>query len=117
MMLTKNLNSETVKTQTLDSVRELLVYLKRPIEPIPAFIELNGNIRLTKSSKGDCYYTTTLKECSCKARVFNPGKPCKHMALVRAEKDNEIASESLRPTCKWPGGLNGPVDELVKAVV
>ena len=108
------LKIETPTTQTVDSVVSLLAYCKRPSEPLPQFVELTGSVRLTKSVKGDCYYTTTLKECSCKARVFNPGRACKHMVLLRAEKDNEIASESLRPTAGWidPDGqrANGPVE-------
>ena len=70
-----NLNPEKPTTQTLEGVRELLVYLKRPVDPLPVFIELAGNVRLTKSQKGDCYYTSSLSECSCKARTFNPARP------------------------------------------
>jgi hypothetical protein len=84
-------------TQTKESVVALLAYCKRPSEPLPEFVELKNSVRLTRSKKGDCYYTTTLEECSCKARTFNPGSPCKHMLALRADQANKIESESIRP--------------------
>jgi len=93
-------------TQNTDSVKTLLTYMGRSSDPMPIFVELKGNVRLTRSKKGDCYYTTTLKDCSCKARTFNPGTPCKHMKALQAEIDNE----SIAPIAKWSGGRNGPVD-------
>jgi hypothetical protein len=84
-------------TQTKESVVALLAYCKRPSEPLPEFVELKGSVRLTRSKKADCYYTTTLEECSCKSRTFNPGNPCKHMLTLRADQANKIESESIRP--------------------
>jgi hypothetical protein len=89
-----DLNPEKPTTQTLDSVRELLVYLKRPVDPLPVFIELKGNVRLTKSQKGDCYYTSSLSECSCKARTFNPARPCKHMVVLRLAYEEKIVRDN-----------------------
>ena len=89
-----NLNPEKPTTQTLEGVRELLVYLKRPVDPLPVFIELAGNVRLTKSQKGDCYYTTTLKECSCKARTFNPARSCKHIVALRLAYEEKIVRDN-----------------------
>lgn len=85
-------------TQGVDSVKSLLTYLGRPSDPMPIFVELKGNVRLTKSKKGDCYYTTTTKDCSCKARTFNPGTPCKHMKALEAE----IEDESIAPKFDKP---------------
>jgi len=93
-------------TQNTDSVKTLLAYLGRPSDPMPIFVELKGNVRLTRSKKGDCYYTTTAKDCSCKARTFNPSTSCKHMRALQAEIENE----SIAPTAKWAGGRNGPID-------
>jgi hypothetical protein len=93
-------------TQSTDSVKSLLTYLGRPSDPMPIYISLKNNVRLTKSKKGDAYYCTSLKDCSCPARTYHPGSPCKHMHALQAEIDNE----SIAPTAKWAGGRNGPVD-------
>ncbi|WP_286878246.1 hypothetical protein [Methanosaeta sp. UBA458] len=37
---------------------------------MPVFVKLKGNVRLTRSKKGDCYYTITTKDCSCKAQTL-----------------------------------------------
>jgi len=58
---------------------------------MPSFVELAGGVRLTRSKKADCYYTTTSRDCSCPARAYNPGVACKHMKTVQA------AMECIRP--------------------
>ncbi len=88
---------EKPTTQTVESVKLLLAYIGRASDPMPIFVELKDSVRLTRSSKRDCYYTTTLKECSCKARTFNPGTPCKHMKALQAAYEDKIESESIRP--------------------
>jgi len=60
---------------------------------MPSFVELAGGVRLTRSKKGDAYYTTTSRDCSCPARAYNPGVACKHMKTVQAAMDNA----SIRP--------------------
>jgi hypothetical protein len=67
---------------------------------------------LVLSNKKDSYYVVTPAKCSCPAATYHPGQPCKHqrkhfpqVAMPASEKEN------IRPECKWPGGLNGPVDE------
>jgi hypothetical protein len=140
---------EKPTTQTVDAVKSLLTYVGRASDPMPIFVELKGGVRLTKSSKGDCYYTTTATDCSCRARTYNPCTPCKHMKVLQASngveasraqarayqahqrKLRELAKggsspaeaaqpakrlarppeDSIRPTGKWPSGMNGPVDE------
>ena len=96
-------------TQGADSVKSLLAYLGRPSDPMPVFVELKGDVRLTRSKKGDVYYCTSLKDCSCPARTYHPREPCKHMRMLQAEIDNE----SIAPVAKWPGCHNGPVDEIM----
>ena len=78
-------------TQNTDSVKTLLTYMGRSSDPMPIFVELKGNVRLTRSKKGDCYYTTTSTDCSCKARTFNPGTPCKHMKALQAGNSVEAS--------------------------
>jgi hypothetical protein len=124
--------TESPKTQSLDAIKALLKFVGRGCDPLPVYVELTGGVRLTKSSKGDAYYTTTPTDCSCKARAFNPGHACKHMKALIAGNAVEVSrsqarayqarqrelkgsmqpGESIRPEGKWAGGYNGPVDLL-----
>jgi hypothetical protein len=92
------------KTQSTESVKVLLAYVGRPSDPMPVFVELAGGVRLTRSNKGDAYYTTTSRDCSCPARAYNPGSPCKHMKALQIAMDNA----SIRPEC----GAFRPFSEL-----
>jgi hypothetical protein len=128
---------ESPKTQSVDAVRLLLAYVGRASDPMPVYVELKGGVRLTKSSKGDAYYTTTPTDCSCKSRTYNPGTPCKHMKALQAgnavdasrtqarayqARQRELRAQakgrfsrpedSIRPEGKWSGGHNGPIDLL-----
>ena len=87
------LNLESPKTQSIEAVKSLLSYVGRSCNPMPSFVELAGGVRLTRSKKADCYYTTTSRDCSCPARAYNPGVACKHMKTVQAAMDNA----SIRP--------------------
>ncbi len=71
---------ETPKMQTTEAVKALITYLNHGKEPaqLPDFFRLTGEMVLVKSNRGDCYYVTTPTDCSCPARTYNPGKPCKH---------------------------------------
>ena len=90
-----NIQVKSPKTQSIDAVKSLLAYVGRPSDPMPSFVELVGGVRLTRSKKGDCYYTTTSRDCSCPARCYSPGKPCKHMKALQIAME----SESIRPKC------------------
>ena len=87
---------EKPTTQTVESVKSLLSYVGRASDPMPIFVELKGGVRLTRSKKGDCYYTTTPTDCSCKARTFNPGTPCKHMKALQAGNSVEASRAQAR---------------------
>lgn len=125
--------STAVVTQSTEAVKALLAFVGRASDPLPTFVELDGGVRLTRSKKGDAYYTTTPTDCSCKARTYNPGTPCEHMKALqagngvdasraqarayqarqrelRANRSSLRPVESIRPEGKWPGGRNGPVD-------
>jgi len=84
---------QSPKTQSVEAVKTLLTYVGRNCNPMPSFVELAGGVRLNRSKKADCYYTTTSRDCSCPARAYNPGAPCKHMKALQAAMDNE----SIRP--------------------
>jgi len=97
------LNTENPVSQPVESVKALLAYLHRPADPLPSFVELQNHVRLTLSKDGKAYYLTTTKDCSCPARAFNPGKPCKHMRallLSLEEREDDLLperSQAFRP--------------------
>jgi len=108
------LKVETPTTQSIDSVKSLLAYVGRASDPLPTDVSLEGGrVVLILSNKKDCYYVATQKACSCPANTWHPGQPCKHQRkyfpVAKVEQLTEAGS--IRPTGKWPGGMNGPVDE------
>jgi hypothetical protein len=120
-MLTKNLLEGRTGpiTQSVDAVKALLQWKKIASDPLPADLSMNnGRLVLVLSNKNDVYYTTTARACSCPSATYRGGR-CKHMRHYFPQEQVATVTESgsIRPECKWPGGLNGPVDELVKAVV
>jgi len=106
-------------TQSVDAVKALLQWKKIAGDPLPADVSMdNGRMVLVLSNKKDVYYTVTPTKCSCPAATYHPGQRCKHQRkhFPQVAMPAATASESIRPTGKWPGGLNGPVDEC-RAVV
>jgi len=112
-------------TQSIAAIKALLQYKKIASDPLPADVSLdNGRLVLVLSNKKDVYYTVTPTACSCPSATYHPGQPCKHQrahfgvnpvtSQVSGSNNNP---SSIKPACKWPGGLNGPVDEPVRAVV
>ena len=72
---------EKPQTQTVGSVKALLAWRGRASDPLPSFVELgkeDSRLVLVLSNKRDVYYTTTARDCSCPARNWHPGQPCKH---------------------------------------
>ena len=129
-------------SQSVASVKALLQWKKIASDPLPADVSLdNGRLVLVLSNKKDVFYTVTPSRCSCPAATYHPGQPCKHARKyfpgpqksreeLEAEGDSILAAQngprrlakppeesSIKPEGKWQGGLNGPVDELVKAAV
>ena len=83
-------------TQTVDGIKALMAWMKRPADPLPSFVEIAGkdgnNVVLVLSNKKDAYYTVTPIACSCPAFTYNGGRPCKHM-----RKHFPGAQESIKP--------------------
>jgi hypothetical protein len=106
-------------TQTVEAVKSLLTWRGRGTDPMPATVEFvqegEGCMVLVLSNKKDSYYVVTSAKCSCPAATYHPGQPCKHQRKhFPQEQVATVAtadSDSIRPEGKWPGGLNGPVDE------
>jgi hypothetical protein len=97
-------NNTAPVTQTVAAVVELLRYLGRPYQPLPETVQL-AEMLLVLSNKKDVFYAATAHSCSCPSAVYRPGQTCKHQ-----RKYFPADPESIRPTGRWPGGWNGPVE-------
>jgi hypothetical protein len=83
-------------TQSVECVESLAAFMNRKIDN--GILDL-GAVRLVLSSKGDCYYTVTARDCSCPARAYNPGKPCKHMKAFHAiPREMLVDAYAFNPT-------------------
>jgi hypothetical protein len=105
---------ETPKTQSIDAVKTLLAYVGMASDPLPSDVSLDGGrLVLVLNNKKDAYYCVTAKACSCPSAVYRHNGPCKHQRkyFPVAKVEQVIEMGSIRPTGKWPGGMNGPVDE------
>ena len=105
-------------TQSIEAVKSLLTWRGRGTDPMPVTVEFvqegEGRLVLVLSNKKDSYYVVTPTKCSCPAATYHPGQPCKHQRKHFPQEQVVIVAESgsIRPECKWPGGLNGPVDKI-----
>ena len=124
-------------THSREAVEQLIAYFNHGQQPeeMPSFYRLSGELVLVRSNKGDAYYVTTAKSCSCPASVYNPGKPCKHSrkyfpppqkSRVELEAEGEAILEAHHNTAKrlaippdikdslpgWPEGAHGPVEAI-----
>lgn len=127
----KNILASPV-TQGRDAVKTLITYHNHGVEPqeMPDFYRLTGEMVLVRNNKKDAYYVTTPTTCSCPAATYHQG-PCKHARKYFPQPKREVVTEepiqgarrlarppeeSIRPTGKWPGGRNGPVEDDIKGV-
>jgi len=103
-------------TQTTAAVKTLITYHNHGHEPaeMPAFYRLTAEMVLVRSNKGDVYYITTPRSCSCPSATYRPGSQCKHQrkfypkVTPLAEGPRGDVVDSIRPPGKWHGH-NGPV--------
>ena len=114
------INLSSPVTQTLAAVKQLITFQNQGQEPaeMPAFYRLSAEMVLVRNNKGDAYYVTTPKSCSCPAATYNPGHPCKHARKYFSQPKREVSAlvvDSIRPDGKWHG-QNGPwIEDEVKA--
>ena len=118
--MTTRILSVAPVTQSTTAVVSLLKYLGKSIDPLPDAVKLSS-MALVLSNKKDVYYVTAANSCSCPSAAYRPGQKCKHQRQYFPGIDaaKEVAGDeidSIRPSGKWPGGFNGPVDiERIKA--
>jgi predicted nucleic acid-binding Zn finger protein len=117
---------ENPVTQSIDAVKSLLTWRGRAVDPMPSTLEFvnegeGSRLVLVLSNKKDGYYVVTPAKCSCPSATYHLGQPCKHQRKHFPQMQAAVAtaaeSGSIKPAGKWPGGMNGPVDEPIKAVV
>jgi hypothetical protein len=94
-------------TQSVESVVELLKYLGKSVDPLPDAVRIEDGAQLTKSCKGDCYYYTSLKGCSCPGFFYR--HKCKHIkglagssSKPRGQTIEETLEEHDRNLWKMP---------------
>ncbi len=102
-------------TQSVEAVKNLLAFVGRSADPLPTDVGLdNGRLVLVLNNKKDAYYTCTARACSCPSATYRHNGPCKHQRKYFAEQTTKPAAhepmDSILPTGKWPGGMNGPVE-------
>jgi hypothetical protein len=123
-------------TQSADAVKQLIEFVTgKPCEEMPANFALANGAQLTKSSKGDVFYVTTPTTCSCPGFTYRGS--CKHVIALKsgnsvnasrsqaqayqarqrelkakAKAGGSLPETCIKPEVKWPGGLNGPVNEI-----
>ena len=112
-MLNKTLLASPV-TQSRDAVKQLIAYFNHDKAPeeMPDFYRLKGEMVLVRSKKGDAYYATSPKTCSCPSAIYNPGRPCKHSLrfFPSAAKPEQGDIRATLPG--WPGGHNGQAEAI-----
>jgi len=113
------LKVESPKTQSVEAVKALLAWKGRASDPLPKFVEMGAGesrLVLVLSNKKDCFYVVTARDCSCPARSWHPGQPCKHQRKHFPEQTTTAKPSSAikQPNHGAWHGHNGPVLDEVR---
>jgi hypothetical protein len=122
-MMNKNLyEGKSPLTQSAEAVKQLIEFATgKPCNELPAAFALADGAQLTKSSKGDVFYVTTPKACSCPGFTYRSS--CKHMTALRSGDSRSQAQayqarqRELRAKAKTGGRLpepTGPARRLAR---
>jgi len=121
---------EAPVTQSTEAIKALLKFYNhgQEVAELPPFYRLGAELVLVQSNKGDVYYVTTPRDCSCPAQSYHPNMTCKHMSKFfpapKAEapalderhagplKLAQPTKDEIRPEGKWPSGFKGPMAEI-----
>lgn len=87
-------------TQSREAVKSLITYHNHGTAPaeMPPFYRLTCDMVLVQSKKGDCYYVTTPKSCTCPAAAYHPGQLCKHSKKYFPESMRQAAARQPKET-------------------
>lgn len=99
-------------TQTAEAVKQLIAFYNHGQQPeeMPPFFRLSAEMVLVRNNKGDAYYVTTPRDCSCPARCYNPGKPCKHQRKYFPAAQNATARPQAEPSL-----ISGPFKPFLES--
>lgn len=115
------LKMESPVSQSREAVKQLIAYFNHGQQPeeMPSFYRLSNDVVLVQSKKGDAYYVTSHKSCSCPAAIYNPGQPCKHSKkyFPQIARPETLEKGNLRDSLPgWIGAdgkrANGPVEAI-----
>jgi len=74
------------KTQSFESVKAMLEFLTgEQVRELPAVVRLANGWQLIRSSKGDAYYMTSLRECSRPGYHYR--RTCRHVKSLRDKEE------------------------------
>jgi hypothetical protein len=116
-MVEKTIFDGGVKSQSIEAVKALLSWKGRSSDPLPSVVEFkseeeeDSRLILVLSNKRDLYYTVTSAACSCPAALYRGG-PCKHQRKLFGVKVESSTIGCIKPEGKWPGGFNGPINQI-----
>jgi len=80
---------EGPKTQSIEAVKSLIEFVTgAKCQDLLAVVKLANGWQLTRSSKGDCYYVTSPKECSCPG--FHYRRTCRHVAALAGQTEKVL---------------------------
>jgi hypothetical protein len=84
-------------TQSVGSVKQLIAYQNHGQEPaeMPPVYRLGSEMVLVRSNKGDVYYVTTSRTCSCPSAAYRPGQACKHRRAHFPAKEEAAKAANL----------------------
>jgi len=88
----------TPVTQSREAVQSLIAYQNHGTVPaeMPPFYRLSADMVLVASNKGDAYYVTTPKSCTCLAAAYHPGQTCKHQRKYFPQEEEEPTAAPRR---------------------
>jgi len=82
------------RSQPIDAVKSMIEFFDgEPCQKLPAKVRLANGWQLTRSSQGDCYYTTSREACSCLGFYYK--RTCRHVKALACQMEKE---QDLSPT-------------------
>jgi len=98
------LNMNSPVSQSPEAVQQLIAAFNHGQVPeqMPPAVRLSAEMVLVRSNKGDFYYVTTPRACSCPSATYRPGKPCKHQRKYFPQPKAEAARVEAKSLISGP---------------